>query len=143
LLPLISFAVLYNIVYYYYRFQPIGFFNKKEGEFKHAANFQVIVKQPYNLIILINYIAHLIFLSLTIFTNLSWLFALISNVVFYLITFITIQKISREINKSIKEDKPVLQDLTKFKQRFVITITSLIFILLIQMPIVIIGLSGD
>ncbi len=58
LLPLISFSVLYNIVYYYYRFQPIGFFNKAEGEFKHAANFQIIVKQPYNLVILINYFAH-------------------------------------------------------------------------------------
>ncbi len=142
LLPLISFAVLYNIVYYYYRFQPIGFFNKEEGEFKHAAKFQLILKQPYNLIIFINYIAHLIFLSLTFFTDLSWFFALITNVAFYLITFITTQKISREIKKSFKENKPHLEDLTKFKQRFVITITSLIFILLIQMPFVIISLSG-
>ncbi len=142
LLPVISFTVLYNIVYYYYRFQPIGFFNKEKGEFKHAANFQQLVKQPYNLIIFINYIAHLIFLSLTFFTDFSWLFALITSVLFYLITFIITRKVSREINDSIKENKPILEDLTKFKQRFVLSITSLIFILLIQMPFVIMSLSG-
>ena len=58
LLPLISFSVLYNIVYFYYRYQPIGFYDKAEGEFKHAAKFQLIVKQPYNLVIFINYFAH-------------------------------------------------------------------------------------
>lgn len=142
LLPVISFVPLYNIVYYYYRFQPIGFFNKAEGEFKHATNFLILVKQPYNLIIFVNYIAQIIFLSLTFFTEFSWLFALLNNLAFYLITFTLTRKISREINKSIKENKPFLQDLTKYKQRFVISITSLIFILLIQMPFVIMGLSG-
>ena len=142
LLPLISFALLYNIVYFYYRFQPIGFFNKAEGEFKHAANFQLLVKQPYNLVIFINYIAHLIFLSLTFFTDFSWLFALITNVVFYLITFTTTRKISNEINDAIKENKPLLKDLTKFKQRFVISIISLLFTLLIQMPFIVMNLSG-
>ena len=142
MLPLISFAVLYNIVYYYYRYQPIGFFNKEEGEFKHVTNFQSMVKQPYNFIIFINYIAHLIFLSLTFFTDLSWFFALITNLVFYLITFMTTRNFSSEINDSIEENKPILKNLTKFKQRFVISITSLFFILLIQMPFVIIFFSG-
>ncbi|MHA2182702.1 MAG: hypothetical protein ACXAAH_14880, partial [Promethearchaeota archaeon] len=142
LLPVISFTVLYNIVYYYYRFQPIGFFNKEEGEFRHAANFQQLVKQPYNLIIFINYIANLIFLSLTFFTDFSWFFALITTFLLYLITFTITRKITNKINDSIKENKPILQDLTKFKQRFVISITSLIFILLIQMPFVIMSLSG-
>ncbi|MBY9003765.1 MAG: hypothetical protein KGD73_07320, partial [Candidatus Lokiarchaeota archaeon] len=35
LLPLITFAVLYNIVYFYYSFQPIDYFNMTEMEFKH------------------------------------------------------------------------------------------------------------
>ncbi|MHA2340208.1 MAG: hypothetical protein ACXACX_23145, partial [Candidatus Hodarchaeales archaeon] len=142
LLPLIGFAPLYNLVYYYYRYQPIGFFNKAEGEFKHAINFRVIAKQPYNLILFINYIVHLIFLSVTFFTDLSWFFALLTNLAFYIITFAATRNVVRKIKDSIKEEKPILKDLTIFKQRFVLLITSLFFILLIQTPFVVMNFSG-
>ncbi|MFW9943344.1 MAG: hypothetical protein ACFFFT_20080, partial [Candidatus Thorarchaeota archaeon] len=79
LLPLIGFAVLYNIVYYYYRFKPIAFFNIAEGEYKHGIDFKMTIKQPYNFIVVINYIAHLFFLSITARTQLSWIFALATN----------------------------------------------------------------
>ncbi|MHA2391146.1 MAG: hypothetical protein ACXAEX_04180, partial [Promethearchaeota archaeon] len=137
ILPLISFATLYNIVYFYYYYQPIDFYNKEEGEFKHAINLKMRLRQPYNFVLVINYVVHVIFLYLTYFTDLSWLFGLITNVIIYAISFSSSWKICKAIKESIKKNKPFLQDLTKFKQKFVISITSLIFVLLIQMPFVI------
>ncbi|MFW9824436.1 MAG: hypothetical protein ACFFE4_15945, partial [Candidatus Thorarchaeota archaeon] len=136
LLPIIGFATLYNIVYFYYYFQPIDFFNKVEGEFKHATNVKLMVQQPYNYIIVINYIVHLIFLSFIYRIELSWLFALINNLIFYIITLATTQKDTRDIKTLIKEEKSVLESLTMYKRKFVISITSLIFFLLIQMPFI-------
>ncbi|MFW9878091.1 MAG: hypothetical protein ACFFG0_33845, partial [Candidatus Thorarchaeota archaeon] len=138
LLPLISFAVLYNIVYYYYKFKPIAFFNIMEGEFKHGIEFKTTVKQPYNFIIIFNYIVHLLFLSITARTNLSWVFALVINVFLYFITVGLTKKICIGIRQAINENKSVLLLLTEFKQKFVISITSLIFILLIPMPLLVI-----
>ncbi|MFW9897543.1 MAG: hypothetical protein ACFFD7_17190, partial [Candidatus Thorarchaeota archaeon] len=136
LLPIIGFATLYNIVYFYYYFQPIDFFNKADGEFKHATNLKLMMQQPYNFIIVINYIVHIVFLSFIYRIELSWLFALVNNLVFYIITLVTTQKDTRDIKDSIKEEEPVLESLTRYKRKFVILITSLIFILLIQMPFV-------
>ncbi|MFX1411216.1 MAG: hypothetical protein ACFFA6_12775, partial [Promethearchaeota archaeon] len=135
-LPLISFALLYNIVYYYYYFQPIDFFNIEEGEFKHAVNFKLRIKQPYNFIIVSNYFIQILFLSFLVSSDLSWLFGLINNIIFYVITFSFIKKNQSEIKKSIEENKPFLKNLTDFKRKFVISLASFIFILLIQMPIV-------
>ncbi|MFW9785277.1 MAG: hypothetical protein ACFFFB_23560, partial [Candidatus Heimdallarchaeota archaeon] len=136
ILPLISFATLYNIVYFYYYYQPIDFYNVTEGEFKHAIKLKMSLRQPYNFILVINYIIHLIFLSLTYFTDLSWVFAFITNLIFYIISLTTSWKTCARIKESIKDSKPVLHDLTKFKQNFVLTVTSLMFILLIQLPFV-------
>ncbi len=138
LLPLISFATLYNIVYFYYRFKPIAFFSIAEGEFKHGIDVKITIKQPYNFIIVINYITHLIFLSITFITNLSWVFALMTNLTIYLITIANTRKICNSIKESIKENRSILQLLTEFKQKFVILITSLVFVLLIQMPLIVI-----
>jgi len=41
LLPLIGFAVLYNIVYFYYYFQPIDYFSMTEREFKNLVNLSM------------------------------------------------------------------------------------------------------
>ncbi|MFX1260302.1 MAG: hypothetical protein ACFFAN_20830, partial [Promethearchaeota archaeon] len=92
LLPLISFCVLYNIVYYYYYFQPIDFFDINTSEFKHAMHFNLTIRQFYNLIIILNFIGHVFFLSYTFYTGLSWLFALITNLIFYLNTLISTNK---------------------------------------------------
>ncbi|MFX1375753.1 MAG: hypothetical protein ACFFA0_08080 [Promethearchaeota archaeon] len=136
LLPLISFATLYNIVYYYFHFQPIDFYSKMEGVFKHAIDSKLMLKQPYNFIIFMNYIGTIIFLFFTFPTDLSWLFALINNFLLYIITFSSTKKLSGKINEAIKENKPFLYELMKFKQRFVIAIISLIFIQLIQIPLI-------
>ena len=138
LLPLISFIFLYNIVYYYYYFQPLGFYDINEDEFKHTINLRLMIKQPYNFIIVINYIIHIIFLAFTISTNLSWLFCLITNFIFYFITYFNTKIQRSKIKDKIKEKKSFLQDLTIFKQKFVVSIVSLIFVLLIQMPFVIV-----
>ncbi|KKM65693.1 hypothetical protein LCGC14_1488710, partial [marine sediment metagenome] len=138
LLPLISYAVLYNIVYYYFNFQPIDFFDMEEQEFKHSVNFQESIKQPYNFIIVINYIGHLIFLSFTFATNLAWLFGFISNALLYIITLTGTKIHSRKIRDNQKEKKPFLKELTLFKQKYLVSFVSLIFILLIQMPLIII-----
>ena len=138
LLPLISYAVLYNIVYYYFNFQPIDFYDLEEQEFKHSINFQEVIKQPYNFIIVINYIGHLIFLGFTFVTNLAWLFGFISNTLFYIITLTSTKSHSRKIGRNLKEEKPFLKELILFKQKYVVSLVSLIFILLIQMPAIII-----
>ena len=144
-LPVISYAALYNIVYYYYYFQPIDFYNLSEEEFKHAASFNILAKQPYNFFVGINHIIHIIFLLFTAYTNFSWLFALITNLAFYFITLTRTKNQIKGINESIAKKSPILKELTSFKRRFVVSIISLIFVLLIQMPFVIIiifNLSG-
>jgi len=140
LLPLISFCVLYLIVFYYYYFKPIDFFNASIGEFKHSINFSLASKQFYNIVVILNFIIHILFLSYTFYTNLSWLFALITNIIFYFVTLLSTKTIRRKINDSIKENKRFLIDLIKFHKKYSISILSLIFVLLIQMPFVIIGI---
>ncbi len=138
LLPLISFSILYNIVYYYYYFQPIGFFDPSEDKFNHAISSSQIIRQPYNIIILVNYIVHIVFLSYTFNTKVSWLFPLIWNIVFYVISRVSSVKICKNIKISISSKKPFIVDLTIFKKKFVNSLLSLVFVLLIQMPFVIV-----
>ncbi len=135
-LPLISFSLLYNIVYYYYYFQPIDFFNIGEGEFKHAISLKLMLKQPYNIVIVINYFIQILYLSFITSTDFAWLFGLINNVIFYLITLASVSNQQNEIKKNIAENKPFLKNLTKFKRKFVISIASFMFVLLIQMPFI-------
>ncbi|MFX1314172.1 MAG: hypothetical protein ACFFHD_16415, partial [Promethearchaeota archaeon] len=139
--PLISFIVLYNIVYFYYYFQPIGFYDINQDEFKHTINLKLIIKQPYNFIIVINYVVHIIFLSVTFSINLSWLFILITNIIFYYITYFNTKIQYNRIKEKIKEKESFLKDLTIFKQRFTVSVLSLIFILLIQMPFIVVFTS--
>ena len=135
-IPLISFSLLYNIVYYYYYFQPIDFFNIGEGEFKHAISLKLMLKQPYNFVIVINYFIQILYLSFITSSDFAWLFGLINNVIFYLITLASVSNQQNEIKKSIEENKPFLKNLTKFKRKFVTSLASFIFVLLIQMPFI-------
>ncbi|MHA1487139.1 MAG: hypothetical protein ACTSSC_08185 [Promethearchaeota archaeon] len=138
LLPLISFSILYNIVYYYYYFQPIGFFDPTEEKFNHAISSSQIVKQPYNIIVFVNYVVHIVFLSYTFNTKVSWLFPLIWNLVFYAISRLSSVKICKNIASSIHSKKSFILDLTIFKKKFVNSLFGLVFVLLIQMPFVIV-----
>ncbi|MFX0043796.1 MAG: hypothetical protein ACFE8L_12865, partial [Candidatus Hodarchaeota archaeon] len=133
-LPLISFSLLYNIVYYYYYFQPIDFFNIGEGEFKHAISLKLMLKQPYNIVIVINHFTQILYLSFIIKSEFAWLYGLINNGIFYLITFASLSNQQKEIKKSIEENKPFLKSLTIFKRKYVLSLASFIFVLLIQMP---------
>ncbi|MFW9948998.1 MAG: hypothetical protein ACFFKA_02585 [Candidatus Thorarchaeota archaeon] len=137
LLPLISFIVLYNIVYYYLYFQPVDIFDFAEEKYKHEIPFSQWIKQPYNLIILFNFIIHIIFLSYTFNTKVSWLFPLFSNIIFYLITRITILKNIKALTASDINNNAFLKELTLYKKKFTNSILSLNFALLIQMPFVI------
>jgi len=139
LLPLISFCVLYLIVFYYCYFKPIDFFNTSEGEFKHSINFSLASKQFYNIIVIINFIIHILFLSFLFNTKISWLFALITNTSFYFITLVSTKNIRKIINDSVKENKMFLKELIIFHKKYSVSILSLIFVLLIQIPFDIIG----
>ena len=134
LLPLISFIVLYNIVYYYFYFQPIDVFDVTEEKFKHETPFSQWIKQPYNMIILFNYFIHILFLAYTFYTKFSWLFALVSNVIFYLISRGTTMKNIKALSNSNIDDYEFLQELTIYKKKYLNSILSLNFALLIQMP---------
>jgi len=129
---------LYNIVYYYYYFQPIGFYDPEEERFNHAVSSSQIIRQPYNIMVVANYIVHIVFLSYTFNTKVSWLFPLIWNIVFYVISRFSSVKICKNIANSIGSKKPFLVDLTLFKKKFVNSILGLVFVLLIQMPFVIV-----
>jgi hypothetical protein len=139
LLPLISFCVLYIIVFYYYYFKPIDFFSTSEGEFKHSISFSLASKQFYNIIVIFNFIIHILFLSFLFNTKISWLFALITNTFFYFITLVSTKNIRKIINDSIKENKMFLKELIIFHKKYSVSILSLIFVLLIQIPFDIIG----
>ena len=134
LLPLISFIVLYNIVYYYFYFQPIDLFDFEGEKFKHETPFSQWIKQPYNFIILFNYIIHIVFLSYTFNTKVSWLFPLVSNIVFYLISRLTTMKIIKVLNTLKENSNEFSLELTKYKKKFVNSILGLTVALLIQMP---------
>ncbi|MFX1571704.1 MAG: hypothetical protein ACFFB0_03070 [Promethearchaeota archaeon] len=141
ILPLISFIVLYNIVYFYYYFQPIGFYDINQEKFRHTINLKLMIKQPYNFMIVINYVVHIVFLAVTFSTELSWLFSLITNLIFYYITYFNTKIQRSKIKEKIKEKESFLQDLTIFKQRFAVSVLNLIFVLLIQMPFVVVFTS--
>ncbi|MDX1797343.1 MAG: hypothetical protein R3255_01725, partial [Candidatus Lokiarchaeia archaeon] len=135
-LPLISYAILYNIVYYYYSYQPIDYFDLKEEVFRHAKSKEMMIKQPYNFLVFLNYIIHIIFLSFLAPTNFAWFFALLTNLVFYIITLTSTRTQVKTIRESIKEKRPILKSLTVFKRRLVETQIGLIFILLILIPVI-------
>jgi hypothetical protein len=137
LLPLVSFCVLYNIVYFYFSLKPIDFFDSSERAFKRAMNASLSIKQPYNFIIFINYIIQIIYLALIFETGWSWVFGLIFNLLFYFVTSISTNKLRKSISSAIKEDRNFMMDLFMFRRKFSITILSLDFILLLQIPFVI------
>jgi hypothetical protein len=134
LLPLISFIILYNIVYYYYYNQPIDIFDFVEEKYKHEIPISQWIKKPHNFIILVNYIIHIVFLSYTFDTKISWLFPLVSNIIFYLISRLTTMKTIKVLSTSNKNSNEFLLELTKYKKKFVNSILGLTFALLIQMP---------
>jgi len=137
LLPLISFIILYNIVYYYFYFQPIDIYDVAEEKFKNETPFSQWIKQPYNMIILFNYFIHILFLAYTFNTKVSWLFPLISNVIFYLISRGTTMRNIKALSTSNIDDFTFLRELTIYKKKYLNSILSLNFALLIQMPFVI------
>ncbi|MHA1878269.1 MAG: hypothetical protein ACTSXN_10670 [Promethearchaeota archaeon] len=139
LLPLIGFAVLYNIVYFYYNFQPIDYFNANEKEFKHFNKSEQVLKQPHNIILVVNYIIHVIFLSVSFNTKLSWFFALITNIIFYSVALASTKSYSKKIEEAILKDENILKDLVLYKRNFVKTVLTLDFILLIQLPFDVLG----
>jgi len=134
LFPLISFCLLYNIIYYYYYHQPVEFFDVSESKFKRKLSFKSSLKQFHNLVIFINFVIHVFFLTYTYYTKLSWLFTLITNIFFYFFTLIFTSKLRKKIRDTIEKDEIFQEDIIKFKQKFSVSVISLSFLLLIQLP---------
>ena len=139
LLPLISFIILYNIVWYYYFYQPIDYYNDSEGKFEYISDLKASIKQWHNLIIIVNYIVQIIFLALIFYTEFSWLYALITNIVFYLLTSIYTRNQKLKIKIAINEKKSFFLELKTFQKKFVISVVSLTFCFLIQLPLIILA----
>lgn len=137
LLPLISFIVLYNIVYYYFYYQPIDSYDFIEEKYEHKTPFSQWLKQPYNIVIVFNYIIHIIYLSYTFNTKISWLFPIVFNIIFYVITRLTTLKNVKALSEPSKDSKKFLLELILYKKKYVNSLLGLMFILLIQMPFVI------
>ncbi|MEJ2293518.1 MAG: hypothetical protein P8Y23_01975 [Candidatus Lokiarchaeota archaeon] len=100
----------------------------------------------HNAVIVLNFIFHIIFLSYTFDTKYSWLFALISDIIFYFITYSSTREVRKRLLSKIQKSQPISSDLDEFKRRFSLSILSLVFILIIQMPFVVIlvfTLSGQ
>lgn len=136
LLPVISFILLYNIVWFYYYYQPIATFSPREGKFKYQLKFSASIKQWHNLIIIANYFIHLLFLFVLFYTGISWLFLLITNIIFYVIAILFTKKKRSQIKKAIKEKRNFLIDLINFQKKFVLIVDSIIFSILIQIAII-------
>ncbi len=141
LLPLTSFIILYNIIWYYYFYQPIDYYDDSEGKFKYIHDLKASIKQWHNLIIIVNYIVQIIFLALIFYTEFSWLYALITNIVFYLLTSIYTRNQKLKIKIAINEKKSLFLELKTFQKKFVISVISLIFCFLIQLPLIILAYS--
>jgi len=138
LLPLISYCVLYIIVYFYYSYQPIDYFDNLNDSFERYELLSDSLKKYYNVVIIINFVSHVVFLSYTFETKLSWFFALASDLIFYLISFFSTKKVTKNIENLIQNKQPIEFELNEFKHKFSISIISLVFTLLIQMPFVVI-----
>jgi len=136
LLPLVSYIVLYNIIYFYFSLKPIDFFDSSERAFKPAMKLSLSIKQPYNYIIIINYVIQIIFLAFIFETQWSWIFGLVFNLLFYMLTSISTSRLRKSIRLAIKEDRNFMMDLSMFRRKFSITILSLDFILLLQIPFI-------
>ncbi|MFX0179712.1 MAG: hypothetical protein ACFE78_05940, partial [Candidatus Hodarchaeota archaeon] len=134
LFPLISFCLLYNIIYYYYYFQPVEYFDVSESRFKRKLSFKSTLKQFHNIVILINFIIHVFFLAYTYYTRLSWLFTLATNIFFYIFTLLSTIKLKKKIRDAIEKGVLFQEYIIKFKQKFSVSIISLSFLLLIQLP---------
>ncbi|MFX1586625.1 MAG: hypothetical protein ACFFC1_00600, partial [Promethearchaeota archaeon] len=111
LFPLISFCLLYNIIYYYYYYQPVEYFDVSESKFKRKLSFKSTLKQFHNIVILINFVIHVFFLTYTYvffltytYYKLSWLFTLVTNILllvtnilFYIFTILSTVKLKKKI----------------------------------------------
>ena len=123
--PIISFTVLYNIVWFYYFYKPIDFYNASEGVFKNAVDIKLTIKQLYNLIVIFNYIVQIIFLSITYDAKYSFVFIL---------SLAYTRNQRKRIQDAINENARFLIDLINFKKRIVNLINSLSFSVLVQIP---------
>lgn len=136
LFPLICYIVLYNIVWYYYYFQPIDAFHSAENKYSHSIDFKKTISKLHNLIVFFNYFVQILFLALVFYFKLSWLLLLITNSFFYLITIFLTRSQLKKIKKANAENRSFVHELTTFQKKFVISVTSLIFTILIQLPII-------
>lgn len=133
--PIISFAILYNIVWFYYYYKPIDFYNTSEGVFKNSVDIKLTLKQLYHIIVIFNYIVQLVFLSITYNAKYSFFLLLATNAIFYLISLAYTRRERSIVQKAIEENTGFLNDLIIFKKRFVILVMSLAFSVLVQIPI--------
>ncbi|MFX1400080.1 MAG: hypothetical protein ACFE8V_02415 [Promethearchaeota archaeon] len=133
-LPLISYCILYNIIYYYFFYKPIEDFDISKWRFKSGVSFKSSLKELHNLVVILNYIIHIFFLTYTYYTKLSWLFALVSNLVFYIYTILSTRYLRKKFKITTKNVESIPNYLIKFKKKFTLSIVSLCFVLLLQLP---------
>ena len=109
--PIISFSVLYNIVWFYYFYKPIDYYNVSERVFKNSVDIKLTIKQFYNLIIIFNYIIQIVFLSLTYNAKYSFVFLLTTNIIFYFLSLVYTRNQCKSMQKAINEKAGFLKEL--------------------------------
>ena len=135
ILPLISFVIIYNIVWFYFYFKPIDVFNYITGEFEHFKEPISIFTALYNIVIIINYVLQIVFLAFVSFTLFSWIFILVTNICFYLFLFFYTKNIRAIVVDAMQEGRQFKKEILEFKYKYVNTFITLIFCLLIQLVI--------
>ena len=136
LLPLISFSALYNIIWYYYYSQPIDIFHIRELEFKNIKSIKISVFRPHNFIILVNFIAQILFLFFISYTGWAWFFGILINSFYYIIMIISTQQLRKEIKREIARDKLVTIELGQFQKKFTFLVYNLLFTFILFIPII-------
>ena len=134
LFPLIAFIILYNITWFYVYFKPVDLFDETEIKFKHFKSFLSFFTSLHNLILVVNYIIQIVFLAAISYTQLSWLFIFLTNMIFYLITIIYTKNIRFRIVNALKEKISRFPDeLIEYKQKLVSSNVGFYFCLLVQL----------
>ncbi|MHA1757337.1 MAG: hypothetical protein ACTSVV_11245, partial [Promethearchaeota archaeon] len=91
----------------------------------------------HNLILVFNFIIQVLFLTFTLNTKFSWIFALITTIFFYFISIKCTHSIRHNIKEAINKEKDFLHDLILYKEKFVSILLTSCFVLLMEIPIII------
>ncbi|MBD3214723.1 MAG: hypothetical protein GF311_19080 [Candidatus Lokiarchaeota archaeon] len=133
-LPAVYYGIINLYIFYFTYKKPIELFRPDENKF-YGINVKFWINEPHNLILLGNYFIHLIVLLFSIpylITSISAILTL--NVIFWLYLWFSTDSERGFFSPNEKTDNYLGKQLTFFKNKFVMSIESLIVGIMILIP---------